>query len=774
MTIASTLLGLILLLQTGQPASPKLTARMLAAHQSVQPGGQTELLIEYAASTPWYLYHPVVLDTGLPTTVEFTTPPGVTIGALRFPPPKLGQTAGLEYLAQAGTIRALAPLTVAESIAPGQSLQITAKISGLACIEMCVPVETTVTLELPVAAAAGPAADTDLFSQARAALTPTFADAPYLKGSELRISKDTIGIDEPAELVAVIRVASNHHIWDRNPDVQTLIGSRLLVEHAPGLELASEEEQVWPDPHVRDIPGIGKVREQSGEVTVRVPFKIADARFPSGPVTIRVLLRYQACNEDGQCFPPEFAAGMVRFVADTPNPPIAAATERPADTPAVEPRQTTADTPPNLLIVLVFGFLGGLILNVMPCVLPVISIKIISFMQQGGEDPKRVLRLGLAFCAGIMVWFWLFAALSTTGHLPLQYPSVVIGVGAVLFVFALNLFGVFEVILPGRAAGKLDQVANREGYSGAFFKGFLATLLGTACTAPFLAGALVYAASQPALIGLLVFTAAGLGMASPYLLLSAKPAWMKFIPKPGGWMVVFKQAMGFVLLGTAVWLLYILGRQIGADGVVWTIAFWGFLALAVWLIGKISPLWSSGPRLAIWISAAAIAVFGYWFSYHLMYEPRETRLASVDVNTIVRHVAEADWDDGIPWAPYAEGVAEELARAGYTVYVDYTATWCATCLTNKVVVLETGAIRAQMQAMGVIPIEADFTNRDARMLADIKRFGRPSVPLNLIYPAERPEDVITLPVILTPGIVSTRLEEAGPSSKKLELVRRDE
>ena len=768
MSIVTVLLTAVLVMQPPTQTAPPFSARLLAANASVQPGGQTELLVEINLGEPWHLYHPVVLDTGLPTTIEFTAPRGVTIGEPRFPAPALGETAGLEYLALSGKIRCIAPLTVATDAKPGQTLTISAGINGLACIELCVLVEATATLKLPVTEAPGKPVNEELFKEAREALAPGLADAPYLKGSGLRVSRDKLGIDEPAELIATIRVQQGHHIQDRDPGVEGLIGARLFVEHLPGIELAEKDKQIWPQPHVREIASLGKVRELSGQFEIRVPFEIVDKEFPSGPVTIHALFRYQACTDAGACFPPEMATGSVHFEAVTPNSATAEQTtgeepglapppeveepiktsgpgevvehepaiaiprltaedwaehipwqpwrpglaeelsrlghrvyvdytatwcltcqankrlvletdtvrtkmrelgvipieadftnrspemyaeikahgnntvplnlvyapghpDHPGKLPALltkdtvlraleDPLAFAGDTPAkrNLLLVMLFGFLGGLILNVMPCVLPVISIKILSFVQQAGEDPKRVLRLGLAFCAGIMVWFWAFAALSKSGNIPWQYPEVIIVLSSVILVFALSLFGVFEIVMPGRAAGKLDALVSREGYSGAFFKGLLATLLGTACTAPFLALAAGYAITQPAGTVFLVFTAAGLGMASPYLLLSANPAWMKFIPRPGAWMVTFKQASGFLLVGTAIWLLTILAEEVGGRGVVWTVAFWSFLSLAVWMLGKIKPTWRAGSRAVMWLASLAVVLFGVYFCYFVM------------------------------------------------------------------------------------------------------------------------------------------------------------
>jgi thiol:disulfide interchange protein len=755
-----------------QPAGAKFTARLHAAHESIQPGGQTELAIEINVQKGWHIYHPLVLDTGAPTTVSFAVPPSVTLGELRFPTPMLGKEYDFEYLALAGQAVVLTTLQLAPDAAL-EPLEIKATVRALACKELCIPVEAQARLTLKVSPQPPSPADAEFFKTARAAIPAPLAKAKYIEGSGVVVTRDTIGIEQAAEVLLTVSVRKGHHIQDRDPGNKDLIASRLFIEPLDGLKFA---EQQWPEPHMRELPGFGKVREQSGTFKVRVPLSIIDREFASGPIALRVLFTYQACNDAGACYPPEWAEGVVRLVADTPNPavpetargtlfpatgagpggpmaltePAGPTGESPSAFPAgpesesdLVPRLMPEDwaeripwqkwqpglaeelarrghevyvdytatwcltcqtnkavvletdevrakmralhvipiladftnrnpamqqeinrwaptvpvnvvyapghpkkpavlptvltqrevfraledplsyTPPvelNLWLALLGGFLGGLILNVMPCVLPVISIKILSFVQQGGEDPKRVLRLGLAFCGGIMVWFWAFAWLSTRGQIPWQYPEVVITLGSILFVFSLNLFGVFEVMLPGAAASKLDALAAREGYTGAFLKGLLATLLGTACTAPFIAGAFTYARTQPAWVVFLVFSAAGVGMAAPYLLLSAKPAWLRFIPKPGPWMVTFKQAAAFVLLGTVVWLLWILADQIDGRGVVWTVAFWGFLGLAVWMYGKAKPTWEPSRRAAMVVASIGVALLGFWFCYRVMYD----------------------------------------------------------------------------------------------------------------------------------------------------------
>ncbi|MBW7906934.1 MAG: thioredoxin family protein [Phycisphaerae bacterium] len=759
------LFSLIMLM--AQPAPPPaLKAALHASHESVAPGGSTDLAVEIEVTKGWHYYHPILLDTGFPTTVRFVTPPGVTVRDLRWPTPELGSLQGIEYLGYEGKIFVLATLNVDKSIPVGTALEIRADVDGLACIENCIPVKGSAALKLAVSQQAGGPANSKLFEQARGALPPALGRAPYIEGSSIAVSAEKLKIGEQAEIVATIRVRPGHHIQDRDPGVDMLIPSRLFIEPVDGLKIEDPDKWIWPKPHVRDMPGIGKVREQSGEFRIRVPIRIIDSEFKSGPVQMMVLFSYQCCTDAGQCYAPETAQAVVSFFADTPNPPrdpgvsiavdsqagprpapggngasppkpdasaratpqltpddwrenipwqdwspgwaeelsrrghrvyvdytatwcltcqvnkkavletepirrrmaelgvipikadftnrspvmfeeikkhghntvplnlvyAAGQPDRPGILPAVLTQETVRQALDNpvalaagggrksLVWMLVFGFIGGLILNVMPCVLPVISIKIVSFVQQAGEDPRRVFRLGLAFCAGIMVWFWLFAALSATGNIPWQYPTVIIALASLIFVFALNLFGVFEVTLPGGAAGALDTLATREGYSGAFFKGLLATLLGTACTAPFLATALGYALTQPWWVGLALFTAAGVGMASPYLLLCAQPAWLKYVPKPGMWMITFKQGSAFLLLATSVWLLYILAAQLDGLAIVWTVAFWTFLALAVWMLGKIKPNWSTGSRYGMWAASTAVAVAGVYFCFVYMYD----------------------------------------------------------------------------------------------------------------------------------------------------------
>lgn len=780
--------------QSEKQAPPKIAAKLYAPFDAIEPGSTTQLAVEIDLEKPWHMYHPIIIDTGLPTRVQFTGPAGATIRALHYPRPSEGDLAGIRYLEYDGKFIILADLDLEKDYPVGTPLALSAKISGLACIEACVPVEVTAAITIPVSASRGGAINAAIFESAAKMMPKTLADAPYLKGSSARFEKPDLAPGDKTDIAFELKVQAGHHILDRDPGVEGFIGTEIFIESADGLKLADAKNWKWPEPRVKSVAGVGTLRELSGTVTVRIPVELTDDKFPSGKNSLRALVKYQCCKDEGVCFAPEIVEATLDFTAAT----FGKAEPTRAMYIVGEPAAATGSPSPNgassvsgaanigsgstggaglgFFAALMAAFLGGLILNVMPCVLPVISIKIVSFVQQSHEDPRRIFRLGLAFSLGVLAWFWLMAIISAAPgsqlraslQNPLQNSTVTFTLANVIFLMALNMFGVFEIILPGGAAGKLDQAASKEGYPGAFFKGFLATLLGTACTAPFLVTGLAYAFTQPLVVSLPVFTSAGLGMASPYLLLSANPKWLKFVPKPGKWMETFKQAMGFALVATAIYLLWILRKPMFADGVVWTVAFWGFLSFAAWLVGRIRFNWSMGAALTTWAAAACVVLGGFQFSMRYMYDPAAARAAaergraSMNVDALVKEVAASDWKR-IPWQEYHPGLAEALSEKGYTVYVDYTADWCPSCKFNTGTVLESDHIRSLMKELRVIPIEADFSGEDPDIRKDLDRFGHLSVPMNLLYPAGKPNEIIKLDVLLTKAAVESALRRAGAS-----------
>lgn len=402
-----------------------------------------------------------------------------------------------------------------------------------------------------------------------------------------------------------------------------------------------------------------------------------------------------------------------------------------------------------LIAALFSGFLGGLILNLMPCVLPVISLKIFSFIAQAGESPKRIFRHGLAFAAGIFSWFLglgilviilkLGGSQVTWGAFQFQNPYFVVGLSILVFLFALNLFGVFEIALPGRAATTLDQAATHGGYGGSYFQGLFATLLATPCTAPFLGSALGFAFGQSELVILTMFASVALGMSLPYLLLSARPGWRKWIPKPGVWMERLKQFMGFPLLATNLWLLWVIQNQRGSDAAIALLGLFLLLGFCAWIYGSLLSSATQGKwpllLLLLLILGAGMAVL-------------VKRIG--DSNPITQS---ATSKEGIDWVTYTPQALEALRSEGKPVFLDFTASWCLTCQFNERTAINVPAVRKLLREKGITAMKGDWTNSDPAITAALKSFGRVGVPLAVFYPAGKGSEPVVLPELLTEKIV---------------------
>jgi thiol:disulfide interchange protein DsbD len=406
----------------------------------------------------------------------------------------------------------------------------------------------------------------------------------------------------------------------------------------------------------------------------------------------------------------------------------------------------------SLWLALLYGLLGGAILNLMPCVLPVISLKIFGFIRQAGESRSAILAHGLAFVAGIFAWFLGLAAViialksagtEATWAFQFQNPWFNIAIGSIVFVFALNLAGVFEFTLPGRAAAALDSTGGSPGLSGPFFQGVFATLLATPCTAPFLGTALGFAFGQNAATILAMFAAVALGMGLPYILLAAQPAWMRLLPRPGAWMERLKQAMAFPLLATLVWILSILGAQLGMPALIGFCAFLLALALGCWIYGAFcGPLAKPRTRAVALLLALAIPAASGWYFLGEKNQP-----------------ARADAAATIDWVPFSEAALARETAAGRNIFVDFTADWCITCKFNERTAIDTPAVRALLAEKRVVPMKADWTNANPEITAALKRFGRVGVPFYLLYPAGDAANPVILPELLTESLLLDALRK---------------
>ncbi|MBX9938017.1 MAG: thioredoxin family protein [Candidatus Obscuribacterales bacterium] len=424
---------------------------------------------------------------------------------------------------------------------------------------------------------------------------------------------------------------------------------------------------------------------------------------------------------------------------------------------------TVADTAGNSIPFILFSaFLGGMILNVMPCVLPVIAIKVMSFLEQAGEAPGRVKALGLVFSAGILASFLALALLvlavkaagqSVGWGFLFQYPLFVMAMAAVVLLFSLSLFGLFYFNFNLGQDG-LNKLSSSEGFVGTFFKGVLATVLSTPCTAPFLGTALGFAFSQSDLTVVGIFLVAGLGMAFPYLLLTINPAWLKFLPKPGAWMDKFKQSLGFVLLGTVVWLDFVLASQVGDLALMW-INYWLLgLAFCAWIVSANLDLTSErDKKIKVWsfavlcfLSVSAVTIF------------MQPQVMAALAGQSKANVAE---EIGSIWQPYSVDSLDKAISQGQTVFLDFTANWCLTCKVNETTVISSPEVLSKFKELKVVTMKADWTKQDAAVTQLLKKFGRSGVPLYVVFPGGRASEPIVLPEVITKELVLQALEKAA-------------
>jgi len=413
-------------------------------------------------------------------------------------------------------------------------------------------------------------------------------------------------------------------------------------------------------------------------------------------------------------------------------------------------RSSSSRIPLGVLLTFLFsGFLGGLILNLMPCVLPVISLKIFNFIAQAGESPKKIFMHGVAFSAGIFAWFLGLGVLVivlkaggsqvTWGAFQFQNSWFVVGLSVLVFLFAMNLFGLFEITLPGGATNSLDRAAHQRGYWGAFFQGLFATLLATPCTAPFLGSALGFAFGQSPLVILAMFASVSLGMSFPYLLLSARPGWRNWIPKPGTWMERLKQFMGFPLLATNLWLLWVLQNQRGPNAAMALMALLLLIGFAAWVYGAIQ---GANDRVFVTVLIPLTVFLTVGLVFFLPRIQDNSALSSGKST-----------DEGISWIPYSARSLAALQSEGKPVLLDFTASWCLTCQFNERTSINVPAVRKVLREKGVTTMKGDWTNADPAITAALKSFGRVGVPLVVFYPAGKGSEPIVLPELLTEKIV---------------------
>lgn len=507
-------------------------------------------------------------------------------------------------------------------------------------------------------------------------------------------------------------------------------------------------EPKWPEP-IKEYSEALDLENLvfKGEFKVVLPVDSVDADYDT--LTTNVTFHYQACDNSICLAPAKKTIKIGEIGLNSRQGSTLKKNENEIGT------ATQEGAPAGILALLLFAFIGGIILNLMPCVLPVLSLKLFSLIKQAGESRGRLLALGGATTAGILMSFWVLAAVvaavkagggSAGWGMQFQSAGFIAFMTVILTAFAMSFFGVFEIWLPWSATTKMDAAGHKHGLAGAFFTGALLVLLSTPCSAPFLGTAMGFAFAQSTPVLFLFFTAAGLGLSFPYILVSAFPKVLKVFPKPGAWMVRLQKVMGVLLLASVAWLFWIVNEQAGLSGVgIFAIIAVVSIACSV-LLGKFAPPGTAFTREVAGFALAVIALFSIWFG---IVAPEYERAASEKFNA---RLQEQMTEDG--WFRYSPALIEDFAKAKRTVFIDVTADWCLTCKANEAAVLNRDDFRRAMDSLNVALVKADWTRETPEVNALLQSMGKSGVPAYAIYPEGDATKQNVLPELLTTaGIV---------------------
>ncbi|NQW51946.1 MAG: thioredoxin family protein [Rhodospirillales bacterium] len=707
------LLALLLVMLASSAAAQSVVttdnvrSELVSEVATVKPGEPFWVGLRQTIRPKWHTYWKNPGESGLPTEISWKLSEGAKADPIVWPAPTLFDIGGVTNYGFKDEAMLLVRITPPADLAG--PLTLAAEANWLVCEDVCIPEEGKFELVLPSGTAATPAPPVTrtLFEQARRAVpTPSPWPARY-------------GLSRTGD-------------------------PTLLVE-ARGLK-ADTVSAVYFFP--AEWGPVATMARQNATVTaegIRIPLKKGDAKtaLPAELAGTLVLTEKTADGSIRQAFDlsarldPAFAPAATTSLAN-----------------AVGAEEI------SLLQALLFAVLGGLILNLMPCVFPVLAMKAAAFARLAGHGQGEMRRDGLAYTAGVLASFAAMAGIviairSAVGEVnwgfQFQSPIFSLLIAYLFFVIGLNLSGVFEV--GNRLAGVGQGLASRGGTTGAFFTGVLAVIVATPCTAPFMAAALGFALSQPAPATVAVLLAMGLGLALPYLALSMTPALQRLMPRPGAWMDRLRQFLAFPMYASAVWMIWVLTQQTGADGVLYALGGMILIAFAIWLL-RIGSGVSAGTWLRRGVAAAAVLLA---FGATLKLDDSPATAASTSGGP----AAGVSFDG---WERFSRARMAEAVAAGKPVFVDFTAAWCITCLVNERVALETPTTRKAFEQAGVVKLKGDWTSRDAEITGVLKELGRAGVPLYLFWPpgADRPK---ILPQVLTESLILSELSSI-PQAKR--------
>lgn len=703
-TIAS-LLAMPLAAQAEVLTGEEIQVELVSASSNAVAGETLTLAVRLDPTEHWHTYSRWQGDSGDATSItEWELPVGAVPGELQFPTPTWLPFPGSNLVTFAYEEEIFLPVTVTvPEDYSADSFVASVFVQWQVCDEICILGEGRVGIELPVR---GLSLETD--PKWEQAFTKTFASLPLTQDEHDIRSLFAVG----GERIS-LSFQSDETVFEGASDVWFFPESKRILKPAP----------------LRDVtlsPGMVQITHEQAR------------RFRVDGDTIEGVLAVADANGNTQGY----------LVSAVP----ASAANLSSITPFAASGATNgADSGgPSLLSVIFFALAGGLILNLMPCVFPVLSLKVLSLSSKG-HSAVSVQRLhGIAYTAGIIVTFMLLASIlivlraggeAVGWAFQLQSPWFVALLIFLFFSFGLSLSGVFEFGTSFMGIG--NNLASKSGYKGSFFTGVLATAVASPCTAPFMGAALGFALSQSWLVAMVVFFFLGLGMALPFLVLSFSPALLKFMPKPGAWMNTFKEFMAFPMYATVLWLLWVLGNQVGVNGMAIVVGACILLAFGLWLLQKrsvVGPFWRN--------ANAAMAVLAIVAAFYSLQSPMlQTRQATQSYAGNDDEEYSAGNYEAFSTARY-----EELLAVGKPVFINMTAAWCITCLANEQTTLSSERVIQAMQDKGITYLKGDWTNQDPAISKVLDAFNRPSVPLYVFYPGAGKEPVI-LPQILTPSIV---------------------
>jgi len=665
-------------------------ARLIAAAPAVGQAETIDLGLEIALEPGWKTYWRTPGDAGVPPVLDWTGSQNVADATLLWPAPERFTLFGIDTFGYAEEV--IFPLRVTPQ-RPGEPVTLDATLTYMVCEEICIPLEAQLSLHLP-AGEALPSPNGYRIERFRARV-PGDGEAAGLALGAARLEGS---VDRP----------------------------RLVVEATSLLPFAA------PDLIVEGPPGY----------LFRKPDVVLSADGLQATLSLPVLLGPQVNRPlEGEPLRLTLIEGARAMEATLSPEGVLSAAE------GEVPVQLVATSFGSLAAMLGLALLGGLILNLMPCVLPVLSLKLLSVVGQGGREKRDIRRGFLASAAGIVVSFLALAGLlialraggTTIGWgLQFQAPLFLAAMAVLMTLFAANLFGFFQVPLPG-AVARLGEHHHHHGLAGHFFTGFLATLLATPCSAPFLGTAVGFALSHGTGEILAIFAALGLGLALPYLAVALLPGLAQRLPRPGRWMLWLKLVLGLALVGTAAWLVSVLWQQEGpATALAVAVALSALLALLAWRRGAAPAL-----RRGLALAAVLLALGGLALPALL---PSRPGLAALDEG----------------WVAFEDPAIPRLVAEGRTVFVDVTAEWCVTCLANKRLVLDLASVKAALAGDDVVSMRADWTRPDPAIAAFLERFGRFGIPFNVVFGPGAPGG-IPLPELLNEAAVLDALRQAGRS-----------